>query len=142
MRRFGSSAVVSVGTPGGGHLHAWVAQSHWTRLAGLAGVRRLPPGEAVLLPRCRSVHTVGMLFRVDVAFVSWPPVGRECRVVALASAVGPGRLVSARGRVAALESGAGTLTVLGAVPGAVLRIDPAADLCQAVRPWVRNRCTR
>jgi len=47
MRRFSSTAVVRMTLPGGRRLDAWVAESRLTRLIGLAGLRRLPPGTAL-----------------------------------------------------------------------------------------------
>jgi uncharacterized membrane protein (UPF0127 family) len=40
-----------------------------SRLLGLALLRRMPRGHALLIPDCRSVHTFGMRFRIDVAFL-------------------------------------------------------------------------
>lgn len=69
------------------------------RLVGLLGARRggasSPP---VLLERCGSVHTFGMRVRIDVALVD----GRG-RVLLSRRGVPSGRLLSARGAIAALE---------------------------------------
>lgn len=121
MRRFESSPSVRLHTPSGRPLDIWVAESFRARLAGLAGLPRLAPGRALLLPGCRSVHTVGMRFAIDVAFVRWPPVAGGCRVLAMRVEVPPFRLVAPpglpRGAVAALEVAAGTLVAGGACPG-------------------------
>ena len=99
-----------------------VAESLAARLAGLAGLRHWPDKQALLLPCCRSVHTVGMGFPIDVAFVTWPPAAGTCEVVALEVAVPPLRIVAARilprRSVAAIESGAHVLRGLGVLPGA------------------------
>ena len=42
-----------------------VARSPWSRLVGLA-FRPAAPDTALLLPRCRSVHTFGMRFALDL----------------------------------------------------------------------------
>jgi uncharacterized protein len=39
------------------------------RLLGLAGLRALPPGTGLLLPRTRSVHTFGMRFALDLVWL-------------------------------------------------------------------------
>ena len=39
------------------------------RALGLALLGSLPPGHALLIPRCRCVHTFGMRFRVDLIFL-------------------------------------------------------------------------
>ena len=65
-----------------------MAHSWWARAKGLLGHRALEPGEGLILPRCRSIHTIGMQFPIDVIFVdqSW-------KVIALRSALGPWRIV-------------------------------------------------
>lgn len=126
MRRFESTPFVRLQTPSGRSLDAWVAESLAARLAGLAWLRHWPDSHALLLPRCRSVHTVGMRFPIDVAFVSWPPAGGACEVVALDVALPPLRIVAPRAlrrrSVAAIESGAHVLRGLGVVPGATAAV--------------------
>ncbi len=46
-----------------------VAADPRTRLLGLAGLRRERVGEGLLIPRCASVHTFGMRFDLDLAFL-------------------------------------------------------------------------
>jgi uncharacterized membrane protein (UPF0127 family) len=46
-------------------LHTRVARSFRERLVGLAWARS-PRAAALLLPRCRSVHTFGMRFPLDL----------------------------------------------------------------------------
>jgi uncharacterized membrane protein (UPF0127 family) len=46
-----------------------VAESFLTRLKGLIGRRALAPGEAMLFPRCNSVHMWFMRFAIDVVFL-------------------------------------------------------------------------
>ena len=45
------------------------ASSPRARLLGLALLREPPPDVALHLPRCRSVHTLGMRFPIDIAFL-------------------------------------------------------------------------
>jgi uncharacterized membrane protein (UPF0127 family) len=134
MRRFESTPSVRLQMPLGRWLEAWVAESFAVRLAGLACLRRLPPGRALLLPSCRSVHTVAMRFPIDVAFVSWPPAGGACEVMALEVALHPLRVLAPRAlrcrRVAAIEAGAHTLRRLGVAPGARLMVEPRNPLRQ------------
>ena len=52
-----------------------VADSVWSRLVGLAARRDPPEGWALLFPHCRSVHTFGVRFPIDVVFLDrwgWP----------------------------------------------------------------------
>jgi len=39
------------------------------RMSGLRGIDELGPDAALLIPRCRSVHTFGMRFTIVVAFL-------------------------------------------------------------------------
>jgi uncharacterized protein len=79
-----------------------VATGWCRRLLGLAFRRRPPDGWALLFPRCRSVHTFGMRFPIDVVFLD-----ADGRVVRIAGAVPPGRVVVCRGAAAAVEARAG-----------------------------------
>ncbi|MGZ5420467.1 MAG: DUF192 domain-containing protein [Solirubrobacterales bacterium] len=75
-----------------------VATGWWSRLLGLAFIRRSRAGPGLLIPKCRSVHTLGMLFRLDVFFLD-----ETSRVIERSSSVGPGRLVGCRRADAVLE---------------------------------------
>ena len=46
-----------------------VAVTLLSRLLGLALLRPERAGEGLLIPRCRSVHTFGMRFRLDLIFL-------------------------------------------------------------------------
>jgi len=75
-----------------------VATGARSRLLGLAGLNREEAGAGLLIPRCASVHTVGMRFELDLVFL-----GGEGRVLAIRAAVAPGRLAWHRGAAAVLE---------------------------------------
>ncbi|HEV3002007.1 MAG TPA: DUF192 domain-containing protein [Solirubrobacteraceae bacterium] len=53
--------------PGG--LRVAEARRRKERLAGLAGLDAMAPHEALLIPRCRSVHTFGMRFPLDLVWL-------------------------------------------------------------------------
>jgi len=76
-----------------------VARSPLRRLLGLA-LRRRPPTHALLLPRCRSVHTFGMRFPLDLIWLD-----RDGRVLRVDEAVPPWRVRSCRGAAAVLVAG-------------------------------------
>jgi uncharacterized protein len=76
-----------------------VARSPLARLLGLA-LRRRPPRHALLLPRCRSVHTFGMRFPLDLIWLD-----RDGRVLRVDEAVPPWRVRSCRHAAAVLEAG-------------------------------------
>ena len=94
----------------------WAAESVRPRLLGLAGLAAIPAGYGLLIPRCGAVHTWGMRFAIDVAFVEWPPAPRSA-VLHLCEGIGPVRWVRLRGRrgrnAAAIEAPAGALRALG-----------------------------
>jgi uncharacterized membrane protein (UPF0127 family) len=46
-----------------------VARTSATRRRGLLGRKGLPPGSAIVITRCNAIHTIGMQFAIDVAFV-------------------------------------------------------------------------
>jgi uncharacterized protein len=79
-----------------------VARTRWARLRGLA-LRRCPPeGAALLIPRCRSVHTFGMRFALDLVWLD-----AAGRVLAVDERVPPSRLRWQRGAAAVVEVAAG-----------------------------------
>jgi hypothetical protein len=87
-----------------------LARGRFDRLVGWA-LLASPRGEGLVIPRCRSIHTFGMRFPIDVAFVTWP---LEQPVVPLKveGRLAPGRLLSIRRparATAAVELPAGTL---------------------------------
>lgn len=107
MRRFRRCPEITLG-PG---LQAVVADRPLARLLGLALLRR-PPERVLLIPGCRSVHTWGMRFPIDVVFVA-PPGPEGLEVLALHTAVPPRRVVRYRGGsrgVAVLEVAAQSTT--------------------------------
>jgi len=69
-----------------------------SRLVGLAWMERPADGVQLLIPRCRSVHTFGMRFAIDVIFLG-PDDGR----VRVEHHVEPGRVLVCRAATAVLE---------------------------------------
>jgi uncharacterized membrane protein (UPF0127 family) len=64
-----------------------LAETASTRARGLLGRSSLPAGEAMWLAPCRSIHTIGMQFPIDVVYLD-----RESRVVAIRERVVPFRI--------------------------------------------------
>jgi uncharacterized membrane protein (UPF0127 family) len=87
-----------------------VARSLRRRLLGLALRRRPPDGWALLFPRCRSVHTFGMRFAIDVVFLD-----SSGRVIRIAAGLRPRRLARCRDAVAAVEVRAGEGGIIAAM---------------------------
>jgi len=89
-----------------------VAESWWQRLRGLLARPRMQTGEGLLLLECGSVHTIGMSYPIDVAFLD--AEGMVVRNVTLR----PCRVgVGGPGAVHALELPAGRLDETGTAPG-------------------------
>jgi uncharacterized protein len=61
--------VETLETDRGVRLLAQVAETRRERARGLLGMTSLEPDAALLLRRTRSVHTIGMRFRLAVAFL-------------------------------------------------------------------------
>jgi uncharacterized protein len=68
------------------------------RLIGLIGQSSLPAGVALEIPRCRSVHTFGMRFRLDLV---WLDADRH--IVRVDRGVPPWRVRSCRQARSVLE---------------------------------------
>jgi uncharacterized membrane protein (UPF0127 family) len=79
-----------------------VARTRRTRGRGLAGLDELPADHALRLEPCRSVHTMGMRFALDLL---WLDGGGA--LVRLDAAVGPRRMRSCRHARAVIECAAG-----------------------------------
>jgi hypothetical protein len=75
-----------------------VARRLSTRLLGLALLDRERAGPGLLIPRCRSIHTFGMRFPLDVALLDG-----EGHVIALRRGARSGRVVGERRARAVLE---------------------------------------
>lgn len=83
---------------------AEVAGTFFRRLKGLLGRSELSEESGMLLIPCRGIHTVGMSFPLDVAFVD-----RENRICFLLEALPPYRFTPGVRKAAfALEAPAGT----------------------------------
>ena len=86
-------SVVHLRRPSGGTVAALVAERYGQRLLGLVGLPALPPDTGLLIPRCRSVHTFGMRFSIDLLFVTVE--GGSLRVRDVRLGVPPFRVVRA-----------------------------------------------
>jgi uncharacterized membrane protein (UPF0127 family) len=79
-------------------VHVPVAADPLARLLGLALLPRELAGPGLLIPRCRSVHTFGMRFELDLFFL-----GADGRPLAVFESVAANRTVSLRTASAVLE---------------------------------------
>jgi uncharacterized protein len=95
------------------------AHTHWTRLRGLLGTRRLEPGEGLWIKPSNQVHMFGMRYAIDVVFLD--DAGRVLRVV---HALQPNRISPrVKGATSVLELPAGTAARVELVEGARVTID-------------------
>ncbi len=98
--------------------HVEVADTIWSRFAGLMFRRELPPGHGLVIRPCNSIHMFFMRFALDVVFI-----GGDGRVVRVLDSIRPWRASSlVRGAKAAIELPAGTARRAALVPGMVLHI--------------------
>lgn len=99
------------------------ARTSWQRLRGLLGGPPLPPGHALLLDRCRAIHTFGMRRAIDVVFV-----GDDGSVLELRRGLGAGRVAMCRRASAVLELSAGEAWRLGLWRGCRVRFVESGGL--------------
>lgn len=88
------------------------ARTFRERLVGLLASESISPGFALGLRPCACVHTFGMRFPIDVAFVD-----RDDVVLRLFVAVSPWRIVGCPGAAAAIELAAGAAAHWGVIAG-------------------------
>ena len=99
-----------------------VADGVWSRFVGLLGSAALAPGAGLLLYPSQGVHTLGMLFAIDVVFLS-----QDFQVVALRERLKPFRMTSLIPRsTSVLELPAGTIRSCSIEINDQLVIEPAA----------------
>lgn len=111
-----SPARAGTGTRTGDHaalaiagLRVRVADTFASRLSGLMFSRSLPEGDALLIPRCPSVHTCFMRYPIDVVYLDADGV-----IVRLVNDLKPWRAsLGGRGAAHALELAAGSIERLG-----------------------------
>jgi uncharacterized membrane protein (UPF0127 family) len=93
----------------------WKAVSPWERTRGLLGRPPLKPDEGMLINDCRLVHTLGMAYDLDLAFID-----RHGKVRKLVSGLRPARAAGSLGACATLELAPGTLSRIGVREGDTL----------------------
>ena len=82
----------------------WRAASSWEKMRGLLGRPPLADGEGLLIDSCAMVHTFGMRYRLDLAFLD-----AQGRVRKLVAALPPARCAGSLGADATLELAPGAL---------------------------------
>lgn len=119
LARAGAGATDGAGPAEGAAIPLEIAGSYRARTRGLLG--RTGITGALLLTPAASVHTLGMRFAIDVAYLD-----RRLRVLAVRT-MPPGRLGRPRLRARhVLEAEAGTMAAWGLVPGAEVTVEGQA----------------
>jgi uncharacterized membrane protein (UPF0127 family) len=93
----------------------WNAVSAWERTRGLLGRPPLQNGEGMMINECRLVHTLGMGYPLDLAFLDGAG-----RVRKLLRNVRPARIAGSLHAERTLELAPGTLDAIDLKPGDVL----------------------
>ena len=96
-----------------------LADTSAARRRGLLGRGSLPAGHALVITRCNAVHTIGMRFAIDVAFVD--SSGRVRKIV---ENVVPWRMAMSITSTAVIEFAAGSLKDMLAVGDSVYLTGP------------------
>jgi uncharacterized protein len=86
-----------------------------TRRTGLLRHDSLPAGSALIIAPSNAVHTIGMRFAIDIAFVR-----RDGSIVKVYEALPPWRMAAALRAFAVVELPAGALEATGTVVGDTL----------------------
>ncbi len=86
----------------------WQAASFFDRMRGLLGRPPLQAGEGMLIGDCGMVHTIGMRYALDVAFID-----RAGQVRKLVRHLAPTRMAGCLGACTTLELAAGAVDALG-----------------------------
>jgi len=95
-----------------------VANTFWTRMKGLMGVRDLPPGDGLLLMPANSIHTHFMAIPIDVLYVR-----RDGRVIDVDANLRPWRFARIRRQACfVIELPAGTIARQGIAVGDTIGI--------------------
>ncbi len=89
-----------------------VCESPRERARGLLFRPRLRPGHVMLIPACSAVHTLGLWYRLDLAFCN-----ADGTILRIVRSLGPCRTSHHRGAAHVWEMTAGTADALELQPG-------------------------
>jgi hypothetical protein len=103
--------------------HVLTAFDSRSRRTGLLKHDALPEGHGLVIAPCGGVHTFGMRFSIDIAFVD-----RNGRVLKTRERVPPWRMAASLRAFATIELPAGTLERTGTAKGDLLSVTATTDL--------------
>ncbi len=97
-----------------------LAGTIWTRMKGLLGRRDFPPGKGLWIRPSQGVHTIGMAFPIDVAYLD-----RDGRILRVYHQLAPFRVAALSMKTrSVLELPAGTLSRTQTTVGDILNFQP------------------
>jgi uncharacterized membrane protein (UPF0127 family) len=99
---------------------AEVARTSSDRRRGLLGRSGLPGGSALVISRCNAIHTIGMQFAIDVAFVDANGCVRK-----IVYRLPPRRIAISPGARVTIEFAAGELEARALRVGDLLSLAPS-----------------
>ncbi len=98
-------------------LEVFLATDFRARLVGLAGLHR-DEIRPLLIPRCKSIHTIGMRCAIDAIFLrSQERLTGGAEIVALHDHLGPGQIKTCRSADSVLEIWSGGIDQLDLTVG-------------------------
>jgi uncharacterized membrane protein (UPF0127 family) len=98
--------------------HVLTAFDSASRRTGLLKYDAMPPDSALIIAPCSSIHTVGMRFPIDVAFVA-----RDGRVLKACGSIPRWRIALSLRAFAAIELAAGVLASAGVSAGDTVALE-------------------
>ena len=99
----------------------WKTESAWDRARGLLGRPALEWGQALWIEPCNNVHTLGMAYALDLAFLDARGIIKK-----LVRDVKPLRVAAARGAQVTLEMRSGQLDRLALKLGDMVAWSPSS----------------
>lgn len=85
-----------------------MADTYFSRLIGLIGKKQMDKNEGLLLKKCKSIHTIGMRYNLDLVFMD-----KTGKVLKCVEGIKPFRAASAKGAYYALELNQGVIQIQG-----------------------------
>ena len=105
------------------------ARTWWRRAIGLLATPALEDPCGLWIEPCHSVHTIGMRYAIDLAFLD-----RDGRILKLVPRLGPWRAAACRGARSTLELRAGLAAELGLTRGMQLKLLASHQVLVPPRP--------
>lgn len=130
--------LTAIGNQGIATLSLRLANTFWLGMRGLLGHPSPKSGEGLLITRCKSIHTIGMAYPIDVLYLD-----ADMRIVSVAHSVQPRRVwvpspPRRAGVTQVVEIADREAKRLGLEPGMHLHTEQPTAHVPAMRPQVTN----